>query len=79
MNESSKKYTDSGIEIKENYTSSDLRENPPLGGRVAGTFPFTRGIQPDIYIPTNYDALVKGVDYKMKVVMDLIKKQRIGN
>ena len=38
-----------------------------------------RGIQPDIYIGTNYDALLKGVDYKMQVVMDLIKKQRMGN
>jgi len=49
MKESSKKFTDSGIEIKEIYTSSDRPENPPLGGRGAGTFPFTRGIQPDMY------------------------------
>ncbi|MEO7306249.1 MAG: S41 family peptidase [Ferruginibacter sp.] len=35
-----------------------------------------RGIQPDIYIGTNYDALMKGVDYKMKVVMDLIKAKK---
>jgi hypothetical protein len=33
-----------------------------------------RGIQPDIYIGTNYDALVKGVDYKMQAVMDMIRK-----
>jgi hypothetical protein len=32
-----------------------------------------RGIQPDIYIGTNYDALLKGVDYKMKVVFDMIR------
>ena len=32
-----------------------------------------RGVQPDIYIGTNYDAFVKGVDYKMKVVFDMIK------
>ena len=38
-----------------------------------------RGIQPDIYIGTNYVALLKGIDYKMQVVMDLIKKQRMGN
>lgn len=40
-----------------------------------------RGVQPDIYIGTNYDALLKSVDYKMKVVMEMIsKKQRaIGN
>jgi hypothetical protein len=33
-----------------------------------------RGIQPDIYIGTNYDALVKGVDYKMQAVMEMIRK-----
>lgn len=40
-----------------------------------------RGIQPDIYIGTNYNALLKGVDYKMKFVMDMIKAklQAISN
>jgi C-terminal processing protease CtpA/Prc len=38
-----------------------------------------RGIQPDIYIGTNYDALLKGVDYKMKLVMEMIRKKGIGN
>jgi C-terminal processing protease CtpA/Prc len=33
-----------------------------------------RGIQPDIYIGTNYDALLKGIDYKMQVVMEMIRK-----
>jgi Peptidase family S41 len=38
------------------------------------------GVMPDIYIGTNYEALVKGFDKKMQVVMDMIKvKQRIGN
>ncbi len=40
-----KKYTDSGIEIKELYTAKDARpmvENP-------GEFPFTRGVQEDMY------------------------------
>lgn len=32
-----------------------------------------RGIEPDIYIGTNYNALLKNVDYKMKIVMDMIK------
>jgi hypothetical protein len=32
-----------------------------------------RGIEPDIYIGTNYDALIKGVDHKMRVVMEMIK------
>lgn len=34
------------------------------------------GVQPDIYIPTNYEALVKGYDKKMQVVMDIIKRKR---
>jgi hypothetical protein len=37
------------------------------------------GIQPDIYIGTNYDALLKGVDYKMQVVMEMIQGKGIGN
>src|SRR6201981_3338453 len=40
---SEKKFsTDSGIEIKEIYTAKD-------NGEVAGEFPFTRGIQKDMY------------------------------
>lgn len=35
-----------------------------------------RGIQPDIYIPTNYKAFLNGVDYKMQVVMEMIKAIR---
>jgi len=31
------------------------------------------GIQPDIYIPTNYNAFLNGVDYKMQQVMEMIK------
>jgi hypothetical protein len=34
-----------------------------------------RGIRPDIYIGTNYDALLKGIDYKMQVVMEMIKQK----
>jgi C-terminal processing protease CtpA/Prc len=37
-----------------------------------------RGIQPDIYIGTNYNALVKGYDYKMKFVMDMIRARQLG-
>ena len=33
------------------------------------------GIAPDIYIGTNYEALVKGFDKKMQVVMRMIKKK----
>ena len=37
-----------------------------------------RGIPPDIYLGTNYDALLKGIDYKMKFVMDMIKAKKAG-
>ncbi len=37
-----------------------------------------RGIPPDIYIGTNYNAFLKGFDYKMKFVMDMIKAKRAG-
>lgn len=42
-----KKYTDSGIEIKELYTAQDLASVQPL--EQPGKAPFTRGIQPDMY------------------------------
>lgn len=42
-------FTDSGIEIKTIYTQDDLALAPPSGGGGAGTFPFTRGVQPDMY------------------------------
>jgi methylmalonyl-CoA mutase N-terminal domain/subunit len=41
-----KKYTDSGIEIKPLYTEADL---PASGTGQPGSFPFTRGVQPDMY------------------------------
>lgn len=41
-----KKYTDSGIEIKTVYSKTDL---PASGNEQPGTFPFTRGVQPDMY------------------------------
>ena len=37
-----------------------------------------RGIPPDIYLGTNYNALVNGIDYKMKFVLDMIKAKRAG-
>ncbi len=48
---SNKKITDSGIEIKEIYTSADVSNVHPLEAfrEVAGTFPFTRGVQSDMY------------------------------
>ena len=41
-----KKYTDSGIEIKPLYTTADA---PATSDPQPGTFPFTRGVQPDMY------------------------------
>lgn len=49
MKEDKKRYTASGIEIKTLYTQNDLPAHLPSGGGEAGTFPFTRGIQPDMY------------------------------
>ena len=46
-----KKITDSGIEIKTIYTQKDISKAPPPEGfgEAAGTYPFTRGIQEDMY------------------------------
>src|SRR5689334_10373647 len=41
-----KKYTDSGIEIKEVYTRSAIENLSP---EMPGEFPFTRGVQRDMY------------------------------
>ncbi len=41
-----KKQTDSGIEVKAVYNSSDL---PAANIEQPGEFPFTRGVQPDMY------------------------------
>ena len=49
MSGDNKKYTDSGIEIKVIYNDSDIPKIPPAGGGGAGIFPFTRGVQPDMY------------------------------
>src|SRR5678810_946469 len=52
MPEEKKKYTDSGIEIKKVYTPSDVPKVPSTEGDLGeapGNFPFTRGIQPDMY------------------------------
>jgi C-terminal processing protease CtpA/Prc len=37
------------------------------------------GILPDIPVNPNYNAFLKGYDYKMKFVMDLIKAKRMGS
>ena len=43
---------------------------------------YGHGVMPDIYIGTSYDALLKGYDKKMQVVMEMIKGKKelgIGN
>jgi methylmalonyl-CoA mutase N-terminal domain/subunit len=47
MPDEKKIYTDSGIEIKDVYTTSTGNTQAP--GELPGEFPFTRGIQPDMY------------------------------
>jgi C-terminal processing protease CtpA/Prc len=37
-----------------------------------------RGVPPDIYVGTNYNALLNGIDYKMKFVMELIRSKQDG-
>src|SRR5919199_219021 len=47
---SEKKLTDSGIEIKPVYTSDDLPlSSDQLPTELPGEFPYTRGVQPDMY------------------------------
>lgn len=46
MDDLQKKYTDSGIEIKPVYTKDDLPASTP---EQPGVFPFTRGVQADMY------------------------------
>ena len=43
-----KLHTDSGIEVKEIYTKDDLSGVPP-GDGLPGDYPYTRGVQPDMY------------------------------
>src|ERR1700712_3826105 len=51
MPNETKCFTDSGIEIKNIYTNQDVSKVPHVRdlGEAAGMFPFTRGIQPDMY------------------------------
>jgi methylmalonyl-CoA mutase N-terminal domain/subunit len=55
MNEEEKVYTDSGIEIKKVYNYRDIYGAAPaipdnrVISELPGNFPFTRGVQPDMY------------------------------
>jgi len=42
-----KRFTDSGIEIKQVYSQQDIKKGDDA--ELPGEFPFTRGIQPDMY------------------------------
>jgi methylmalonyl-CoA mutase N-terminal domain/subunit len=42
-------YTDSGIEIKRLYTAVSSLQTPDSGPELPAQFPYTRGIQPDMY------------------------------
>ena len=44
-----RRFTDSGIEIKELYTEDDLTENLPERLGEPGEYPYTRGIHKDMY------------------------------
>src|SRR5258707_4373426 len=44
-----KRTTDSGIEIREVYTAADLPAGVAGGNEQPGEFPYTRGVQPDMY------------------------------
>ena len=46
-----RRFTDSGIEVKQLYDESDVRERDKLDERLGepGDYPFTRGIHPDMY------------------------------
>ena len=47
---SNHKKTDSGIEIKTVYNASDIAANKEdIENVEAGQFPYTRGVQPDMY------------------------------
>jgi methylmalonyl-CoA mutase N-terminal domain/subunit len=47
MPDETKRFTESGIEIKEAYTQKTV--NGQKSTEIPGEFPFTRGIQPDMY------------------------------
>jgi methylmalonyl-CoA mutase N-terminal domain/subunit len=46
---SDKKFTDSGIEIKTVYTAQDLPNHDLLNAELPGKYPYTRGVQADMY------------------------------
>jgi methylmalonyl-CoA mutase N-terminal domain/subunit len=47
--EDPRRFTDSGIEVKQLYTESDLPENLAEELGEPGAYPYTRGIHPDMY------------------------------
>lgn len=37
------------------------------------------GVKPDIYVPTSYEALIKGYDKKLQVVLEMIKAKAVSH
>jgi hypothetical protein len=74
-------YGNNGIFIPEvKLPSTHIRVNMPLFRVVQYRHENQnkgKGIWPDIYIPTSYDALKKGYDMKMKVVKEIILNSNI--
>ncbi|HMJ47192.1 MAG TPA: S41 family peptidase [Ferruginibacter sp.] len=75
-------YGNNGILIPDiTLPNTGLRVRLPLFRLVQYQHPQKdgRGVPPDIYIGTNYDALVNAVDKKMQVVMEMIKEKNKRN
>jgi Peptidase family S41 len=75
-------YGNNGILIPDiTLPNTGLRVRLPLFRLVQFQHPEKdgRGVPPDIYIGTNYRALVDGVDKKMELVMEMIKEKNRGN
>jgi len=69
-------YGNSGIMIPDiTLPNTHVRVRLPLFRLVQYNHPPKdgRGVMPDIYIGTSYDALIKGYDKKLQVVMEMIK------
>ena len=71
-------YGNNGVLIPDiTLPNTHLRVRLPLFRLVQYHHPVKdgRGVPPDIYIGTSYSALMRGVDKKMQVVMQMIKEK----
>jgi C-terminal processing protease CtpA/Prc len=72
-------YGNNGIMIPDiTLPNTHLRVRLPLFRLVQNNHGIKdgHGVMPDIYIGTSYDALIKGHDKKMEVVMEMIRGKR---